>query len=104
MTEYNLKLIAGDDCPSCGRDNRHYDKVCSFDECPGVQFYDAAPETAAERDRLKVQNAELLEALHAALDVVSSDYTVEAYEFDPADIRSQVQTQIEQAIAKAEGK
>lgn len=39
-----LKLITGNDCPSCGRDNSEYNQVCTSADCGGVILYSAAPE------------------------------------------------------------
>jgi hypothetical protein len=59
-----------------------------------ANLFAAAPETAAERDRLKEINAELLEALKAMTDKYGGMYD----EWQEADIKARA------AIARAEGR
>ena len=56
----------------------------------------AAPETAAERDRLKEINAELLEAANAAIDAIADERADAAY-------KANVVSMLRDAIAKATG-
>lgn len=57
----------------------------------------AAPETAAERDELKAVNAELLEALERAAELLS------VMEIPRHGVRWRVKQQINAAIARATG-
>ena len=61
----------------------------------------AAPETAAERERLKALNAELLEAAKAALAKICGDGWDGSLGHHPD---NPLPTQLRRAIAKAEGR
>jgi hypothetical protein len=66
--------------------------VAAVNACAGI------PTEALEQGVI----AEMLSALHDAMDIIQSDYTIDAYEYDPADMRSQIEVRVQAAINKAQ--
>jgi hypothetical protein len=72
------------------------------DECiANARLIAAAPETAAERDRLRAINADLLAALRNAVRIV--DFYMKSLGVEPADIQESL-APARAAIARAEGR
>jgi hypothetical protein len=86
------------DCQTPFKRGEGWKSECDVREA-NARLIAAAPETAAERDRLKVVNAELLDALKRLLEfvVAHTDPTVATPQFTAEYERSRA------AIAKAEG-